>query len=71
LRIYKNRVLRRVFGPEVEGGGQKDGRNCRMRSIIIFTLRQILLGVVKLRMGGTCSTPDEKRCLEKLGIDCG
>jgi len=49
LRIYKNRVLRRVFGPEVEGGGQKVGRSCRVMDIIIFTLYQILSGVVKLR----------------------
>jgi hypothetical protein len=45
--------------------------------IIISTLYQILLGVVKLRskikgeMGGTCSTPKEKRYLKKLGIGWG
>jgi hypothetical protein len=49
LRIYKNRVLRRVFGPEVEGGEQKVGRNCVVMSIIIFTLCQVLLEMVKLR----------------------
>jgi hypothetical protein len=43
LRVFENRVLRRIFGPkrvEVAGGW----RNLTMRSKIICTLLQILLG---------------------------
>jgi hypothetical protein len=42
LRVFKNRVLRRIFGPkmdEVTGGW----RNCTMRSFVICTLRQVKL----------------------------
>jgi hypothetical protein len=39
LRVFENRVLRRIFGPrrdEMTG----DGGNCIMRSFITFTPRQ-------------------------------
>jgi hypothetical protein len=42
LRVYKNRVLRRLLGPkrnEVIGGR----RNCTVKRFIIYTLRWILL----------------------------
>jgi hypothetical protein len=44
LRVFENRVLRRIFGPksyEVIGGWKK---NCIIMSFIIFTLLNILLG---------------------------
>jgi hypothetical protein len=34
LRVFENRVLRRMFGPERVAGG---GENCIMRSFIIGT----------------------------------
>jgi hypothetical protein len=40
LRVFGNRVLRRIFGPkrdEVTG----DGENCIMRSFITCTYRQL------------------------------
>jgi hypothetical protein len=40
LRVFENRVLRRIFGPkrdEVTGGWKK----CIMRSFVICTLRQV------------------------------
>jgi hypothetical protein len=40
LRVFENRVLRRIFGPkgdEVTG----EWRNCIMRSFMICTLRQV------------------------------
>jgi hypothetical protein len=40
LRVFENRVLRRIFGPrrnEVMGGGG----NCITRSFVICTLRQL------------------------------
>jgi hypothetical protein len=40
LRVFENRVLRRIFGPmrdEVTGGW----RNCIRRSFMICTLRQV------------------------------
>jgi hypothetical protein len=43
LRVFENRVLRRIFGPkrdEVTGGW----RNCIMRSCMVCTLRPVLLG---------------------------
>jgi hypothetical protein len=43
LRMFENRVLRRIFGPkgdEVIGGWKK---NCITRSFITSTLRQVLL----------------------------
>jgi hypothetical protein len=43
LRVFENRVVRRVFGPkrdEVTG----DGESCTMRNFIICTHPQISLG---------------------------
>jgi hypothetical protein len=43
FRVSENRVLRRIFGPkrdELKEGGE----NCIMRSSIICTLHQLLLG---------------------------
>jgi hypothetical protein len=43
LRVFENRVLRRIFGPkrdEVTGGW----RNCIMRSCMVCTLCPVLLG---------------------------
>jgi hypothetical protein len=42
LRVFENRVLRRIFGPktdDVMGGG--GGENCITRSFVICTLRQV------------------------------
>jgi hypothetical protein len=43
LRVFENRVLRRIFGPKRDEG-QKVGENCIMRSCIVCTLRPVLLG---------------------------
>jgi hypothetical protein len=43
LRVFENRVLRRIFGPkrdELTG----NGGNCTMRNLIIFTHPHISLG---------------------------
>jgi hypothetical protein len=45
LRVFENRMLRRIFGPRRE-----TGEHCIMRSFIICTLHQILLG--SLNQGG-------------------
>jgi short subunit dehydrogenase-like uncharacterized protein len=42
LRVFKNRVLRRIFGPNRDE--QEDGGSCTMRSFIISTHPQISLG---------------------------
>jgi hypothetical protein len=39
LRLFGNRVLRRIFGPKREAG-----ENCIMKSYITFILHRILLG---------------------------
>jgi hypothetical protein len=42
LRVFENRVLRRIFGPKSE---EKDhGRNCIMMNFITCILQRILLG---------------------------
>jgi len=42
LRVSESRVLRRVFGPE-RGEWREGGEDCIMRSVITFTLHQMLL----------------------------
>jgi len=74
LRIYKNRVLRRVFGPEVEKvrtEGQKKLQSDGHHNF--HPLPNIIRGgkIKEDEMGGTCNTPEEKICLEILGIDWG
>jgi hypothetical protein len=41
--IHENRVLSRVFGPQ-EDVATEAREKCAMRSFIIYTLHQILLG---------------------------
>jgi hypothetical protein len=36
LRVFENRLLRRIFGPKMEGG-----ESCITKSFIICTLRQV------------------------------
>jgi len=43
LRVLENRVLKRMFGPE-RRKSQEAGEDCIMRSFILHTLQQILLG---------------------------
>jgi hypothetical protein len=40
LRVFENRVLRRIFGPK-RGEVTVNGENCIMRSFVIYTLRQV------------------------------
>jgi hypothetical protein len=40
LRLFENRVLRRIFGPKRDEV-QASGENCIMRSFTICTLRQV------------------------------
>jgi hypothetical protein len=40
LRVFENRVLRRIFGPKREEV-RENGDNCIMRSFMICTLRQV------------------------------
>lgn len=73
-RIYKNRGLRRVFGPEVEGGRTEGWKKLQSDEHHNFhPLPNIIRGgkIEEDEMGGTCSTPEEKICLEKIGIDWG
>jgi hypothetical protein len=43
LRVFENRVLRRIFGPKGMRG-RENGGSCTMRSFIICTHPQISLG---------------------------
>jgi hypothetical protein len=43
LRVFENRVLRRVFGPKRDEVTE-NGENCIMRSLIICTPYPILCG---------------------------
>jgi hypothetical protein len=39
LRVFEDRMLRRIFGPKRE---EEDGEDCIMRNFITFILHQIL-----------------------------
>jgi hypothetical protein len=43
LRVFENRVLRRIFGPERDEV-KEVGENCIMRSCMVCTLHPVLLG---------------------------
>jgi len=43
LRVFENRVLRRIFGPK-RGNTQGSGENCIMRRLMISTLYPVLFG---------------------------
>jgi len=43
LRVFENRVLRRMFGPKREEVAE-GGEHCLVESFIIYTLHQILSG---------------------------
>ena len=68
MRIFENRVLRRIFWPkrdEVTGGG--GGENCIMRSLMICTPHPILFGRSN-EMGGACSANGgEERRIQVFG----
>jgi hypothetical protein len=58
LRVFENRVLRRIYEPRRE-----DGEDCIMRSFITCTSHQILLGLTKLgrmRLSGHVERMGEK-----------
>jgi len=62
LRVFENRVLRRIFGPrrdEVRGSEQ----NYIVRSLMICTAHKYCLGdkIEKNGMGGACSVYGERR----------
>jgi hypothetical protein len=40
MRVFENRVLRRIFGPKRDEG-REVGENCIMRSFITCTPRQV------------------------------
>jgi hypothetical protein len=42
LRVFENRVLRRIFGPKKDEVTEV-GENCIMRSCMVCTLRPVLL----------------------------
>jgi len=43
LRVLKNRMLRRIFGPKREKL-EDAGKDCIMRGVMTCTLQQMLLG---------------------------
>jgi hypothetical protein len=43
LRVFENRVLRRIFGPKGDEV-TREWRNYTMRSLMIYTLHPILFG---------------------------
>jgi hypothetical protein len=62
LRVFENWGLWRVFGAERDGV-TGEGKNYIMRSLMICTANQILLGdsIEKNEMDGACSAYEEKR----------
>ena len=55
LRVFENRVLRRVFGPK-RGEVTKNGENYIMRSLGVFNPTQYFAGgkIEKNEVGGAC-----------------
>ena len=69
MRVFENRVLRKIFGPkrdEVTG----DWRNYILRSLMICTAHPMCSGdqIEKNEMGGACSAyGGEKRFIQGFG----
>jgi hypothetical protein len=67
LRIFENRVLRRIFGPKSD----KDGSRRKLHHDEVHSLYSslnIVRVITSKRMGGTCGTHrGEKRCLQGFG----
>jgi hypothetical protein len=49
LRVFENRVLRRILGPKGRKWGET-GEDCIMRGFITCTLHQILLVIISRRV---------------------
>jgi hypothetical protein len=67
LRVFENRVLRRIFGPkrdEVTG----EWRNCITKSFVICTLRQVIriIKLRRMRWAGHVARIGEKRNADRL-----
>jgi hypothetical protein len=66
LKVFENRVLRRMFGTE------RDEVTGEWRSLMICTPHQILFNcqIVENWMDGTCSTyAGEEGCIQGFGVD--
>jgi hypothetical protein len=67
LRAFKNRVLRRLFGPTRE----EEEEDCIMRNLVTCTLRQIMLGdeIKGNEMDGACEMHGKVgKCLRKVFV---
>jgi hypothetical protein len=65
LRVFENRVLRKIFGPK------KDEVTGEWRKLHNEELRDLysspsIIRIIKLRMGGACSTNGEKKNAYRL-----
>jgi hypothetical protein len=70
LRVFENRVLRRIFGPkrDKETGEWVKLQNYELNTSVLLT--QYCSGdkLEKDEMGGTCSTyGEERRCIQGFG----
>jgi hypothetical protein len=64
LRVYENRVLRRIFGPK---GDEVTGEWRRLHNKELYALYSSpnIIRVIKNEMGRTCCTyGGEKRCIK-------
>ena len=69
LRVFENRMLRRIFGPKRDGE-QEIGENYIMRCLMICTPHPIFAGdkIEKNGMGGACGTyGGRERCAQGFG----
>ena len=67
LRVLKNRVLRRIFGPERSEVREKWSK---LKSLIVCTPHQILLGgkIEKNETNGACNTYGLRRGAHRLWV---
>ena len=66
MRMFGNRVLRRIFGPKMQVGT----RDCITRNFMIGTPQKYYSGdqIKRNEMGGACSTYGrQQRCIRGFG----
>jgi hypothetical protein len=74
LRVFENRVLRKIFGPKRDGITGGNGEDYVLRSLMVCILHKYYLGVriEKNEIGGACSTyGGEERYVQDIGGKIG
>jgi hypothetical protein len=70
LRVFENRVMRRIFGPKRDEIRGEWRRLHKEELNDVYFLPNIRYSVVQIqwnKMGGACSTYGEERCVQGFG----